>query len=56
MYVAPLKKNHNAQVDLPRTMMEHNEKNGEITMIEEWISYKWDQTICSYTSPMSYGE
>jgi hypothetical protein len=42
MYVAPLKKNPDAQVDLPRTMMEHSEKNGEITMVEEWISYKWD--------------
>jgi hypothetical protein len=31
-------------------------KSGGITMIEEWISYKWDQTIYSYTSPMSYGE
>jgi hypothetical protein len=54
--MSPLKKNPNAQVDLPRTMMEHSEKNGEITMIEEWISYKWDQTICSYTSLISYGE
>jgi hypothetical protein len=24
-------------------------------MMEEWISYKRDQTIYSYTSPMSYG-
>jgi hypothetical protein len=26
MYVAPLKKNPDAQVDLPRTMKEHSEK------------------------------
>jgi hypothetical protein len=31
-------------------------KSGEITMIEEWISYKWDKTIYSYTSPMRYGK
>jgi hypothetical protein len=31
-------------------------KSGGITVIEEWISYKWDQTIYSYTRPMSYGE
>jgi hypothetical protein len=23
-------------------------KNGEITIIEGWISYKWDQTIYSH--------
>jgi hypothetical protein len=31
-------------------------KNGEITVMGEWISYKRDQTIYSYTSSMSYGE
>jgi hypothetical protein len=55
MYVAPLKKNPDAQVDLPRTMMEQSEEWRNHNE-EEWISYKRDQTIYSYTSPMSYGE
>jgi hypothetical protein len=43
MYVTPIKKNPDAQVDLPWTMMEQSEEWRNHNE-EEWINYKWDQT------------
>jgi hypothetical protein len=54
-YVTPIKKNPEAQVDLPRTMIGQSEEWRNHNE-EEWISYKRDQTIYSYTSPTSYEE
>jgi hypothetical protein len=55
VYVTPIKKNPDAQVDLLRTMTEQS-KEWRNHNDRKWISYKWDQTIYSYTSPMSYEE